>query len=113
MSRRPREVVVIPSSPTTVGVYTGRPGTIGPTGPTGPAGDISQVIDAIPALVSYRHNQIATSTTWTITHNLRFRPNVTVFDSAGSMVEGSVAHVSANQLTIQFSVALSGTAVLS
>lgn len=62
---------------------------------------------------TYRHVQASASTTWTITHNLHFRPNVTVFDSAGTMVEGDVVHTNVNSLTISFSVAISGSAILS
>ena len=67
----------------------------------------------IVPLVSYRHTQNSSSTTWSVTHNLRFLPNVTVFDSAGNTVEGNVVHTSENALTIEFSSAISGYAVLS
>jgi hypothetical protein len=89
---------------------------------TQPGSDVVEITDGhgggitagqIVPLVSYRHNQNASSTTWTINHNLKFYPNVTVFDSAGSMVEGSVTHTSINVLTIEFSSAISGYAVLS
>jgi hypothetical protein len=88
---------------------------------TQPRNNVIQITDGnngltagqIVPLVSYRHNQNASSTTWTITHNLRFLPNVTVFDSAGNTVEGNVVHISINALTIEFSIAISGYAVLS
>ena len=67
----------------------------------------------IVPLVSYKHNQNSSATTWTITHNLRFLPNVTAFDSAGNTVEGNVVHTSVNALYIEFSSAVSGQAVLS
>lgn len=67
----------------------------------------------IPALVSYTHNQIAASNLWTVVHNLNFFPQLTVFDSAGSMVEGAVTHINNTTLTIAFSVAISGTVHLS
>jgi hypothetical protein len=92
---------------------SGPTGPTGATGPTGPAATDAQILSLIPAAVSYRHVQTAVSNIWTITHNLHFRPNVTVFDSAGSMVEGSVTHISVNQLTIAFSAAIAGTAALS
>ena len=93
--------------------YGGPQGVQGPTGATGPAGPAGITAGQIPALVSYTHNQSATSTTWTITHNLNFKPNVTVFDSAESMVEGSVTHTSNTTLSITFSAAISGRAHLS
>lgn len=96
-----------------ISLLPGVPGQRGATGPRGPGPTDAQILTLIPAAVSYRHTQIAPQTTWTITHNLHFRPNVTVFDSSGEMVEGSIAHTNANALTIQFSAAISGTAVLS
>ena len=82
-------------------------------GPQGPSGiDGTQASD-IPALVAYRHIQSATASTWTVVHNLNFYPNVAVFDSAGTQVEGSVTHTDETTLTISFSSAISGKAHLS
>jgi hypothetical protein len=92
---------------------SGTSGATGPTGPTGPGVTNEQITTLIPGLVSYRHTQIAASNTWTITHNLHFMPNVTAFDSSGNMVEGNIVHTTVNSLTIQFSAAISGNAVLS
>jgi hypothetical protein len=64
-------------------------------------------------LVSYTHSQSAASNQWVVTHNLGFKPNVTVFDSAGDVVEGHIIHNSINQLTLQFSSPMSGIAQLS
>jgi len=79
-------------------------------GPQGPAGLSAE---DLPDLVAYTHNQLVSSNSWTVVHNLDFYPNVTVFDSAGSMVEGSVTHSSKTTLTIAFSAAISGKAYLS
>ena len=84
-------------------------GPTGPTGPTGPGMTAEEIIDA----VSYTHNQSATSNVWSITHGLSFYPNVTVFDSADTMVEGAVLHNDENSLTITFSAQISGKAHLS
>lgn len=67
----------------------------------------------IVPLVSYSHTQGSSSTTWSIEHNLGFYPSVTVFMSSGDTVEGSIEHQDVNNLTITFSVAISGTAYLS
>jgi hypothetical protein len=67
----------------------------------------------IVSLVSYTHTQSAASAQWVVTHNLGFKPNVTVFDSAGDIVEGNIIHNSVNQLTLQFSAPMSGLAQLS
>ena len=93
--------------------YGGPQGVQGPTGPVGPTGPGGLGTAAVAALVSYTHNQAAPSSTWTITHNLNFKPSVNVFDSAGTMVEGSVTHTNANSLTITFSATISGIAHLS
>lgn len=93
--------------------YGGPQGVQGPTGPTGATGAAGISSSDIPALVSYTHTQSAASSTWTITHNLNFRPSVNVFDSAGTMVEGAVTHTNANSLTVVFSATISGTAHLS
>jgi hypothetical protein len=92
--------------------YGGPQGVQGPTGATGATGP-GITAGQIPALVSYTHSQPAASSTWTITHNLNFRPSVNVYDSAGPMVEGSVTHTNSNTLTVVFSATISGTAHLS
>lgn len=69
--------------------------------------------EEIIPLVSYSHTQGLASTVWTIEHNLGFYPSVTVFMSSGDVVEGAIEHQDTNNLTITFSVAISGTAYLS
>ena len=65
------------------------------------------------ARVSYDHMQGAASSSWSITHNLGFKPNVTVIDSAGNIVEGEIAYTNSNSLTVSFQSAFSGNAYLS
>jgi len=60
----------------------------------------------------YIHNQAISSATWTINHNLGFRPNITITDSSGDECEGDVDHPSLNQAIINFSAAFTGTARL-
>ena len=52
--------------------------------------------------ITYTHNQTSTSNTWVITHNLHRFPSVTVVDSGGSVVTGTVVYNSNKQLTITF-----------
>lgn len=59
------------------------------------------------------HVQNDPSTTWIIDHTLQFFPNVTVVNSAGDQVEGSVIYNNQNRVTIEFSTAFSGKAYLS
>ena len=79
---------------------------IGPPGPPGSGG-------GDPESISYTHDQSTPSDNWLISHNLGFRPNLTVIDSAGSNVIGYVEHISSNQLRVTFSAAFSGVAYLS
>jgi hypothetical protein len=82
-------------------------------GPQGQSGLSGVQSDEIVDLVSYRHLQNVLSTEWTVNHNLNFYPNVTVYNSAGSMVEGTVNHLNPVSLTINFSDPVSGKAYLS
>lgn len=65
------------------------------------------------AVSSYSHTQSASSDTWTIAHSLGFKPNVTVEDSGGSIIEGDVVYTDNNNLTITFTAASTGKAYLS
>jgi hypothetical protein len=100
-----RTVTVAASGP------QGDRGPVGPQGPPGPAGVSS---NEIVGLVSYTHSQVLPLIHWgPIVHNLNFFPNVTVFNTAGDQVEGSVIHTDETTLTIDFSTAVSGKAHLS
>jgi hypothetical protein len=67
----------------------------------------------LPVGSSYIHNQIVSSTTWTINHNLGFFPAVSVVDSGGNYVIGDVTYVSQNVVTVSFSSSFGGKAYLS
>lgn len=99
--------VNVVESPTYVSVASsgGVQGIQGIQGPTGPSGD--------PSLLYYKYEQTTPNSTWTITHNLNFFPNVTVVDSAGAVCEGEINYVTINQLTLTFSASFSGVAYLS
>ena len=74
----------------------------------------SQVLNfVLPITGNYTHNQSTASSTWTITHNLGYRPAVSVVDSGGNHVVGDVNYVSVNALTISFSAPFGGSAYLS
>lgn len=72
-----------------------------------------QMGTAAPANEHYLHVQGTPASSWPITHNLGWEPNVTVIDSANDEVFGTVNHVSVNSLTVTFSGAFSGRATLS
>ena len=101
----------------------GTQGTIGVQGASGIGGAAIDNTDDLTegttnkyftvARVSYAHMQGAASSSWAITHNLGFKPNVTVIDSAGNIVEGEIAYTNSNSLTVSFQSAFSGNAYLS
>ena len=98
-------------------------GTGGAQGATGIGGAAIDNTDDVPegitnqyftvGRVSYTHLQDEVSNTWTVVHNLGFKPNVTVQDSAGSIYEGEITYTNLDSLVIQFSSAFSGKAFLS
>lgn len=59
------------------------------------------------------HIQSSPSSTWNITHDLNFVPNLTIVDSSGNVVEGAYEYTSASSITATFSENLSGSAYLS
>lgn len=73
----------------------------GPQGPQGPAG--------APA---YVHQQGSASATWTINHNLGYRPSVELLNTGSQEIEGDVVHTSVNQTVVSFSGAVAGQARL-
>ena len=57
-------------------------------------------------------NQQTASATWVITHALGGKPQVTIVDSAYTLVFGEVQYNSNTQITVLFSAAFSGKAYL-
>ena len=66
-----------------------------------------------PQTISYTHTQNALLSVWTITHNLSFKPNVVITDYNGNVLEGDIAYVSNNQITVTLSEPHIGYAYLS
>lgn len=59
------------------------------------------------------YQQPMASMVWTITHDLGHQPaSVTIFDASGAEADGIVSYPSANQVRIDFAVALAGSAHL-
>jgi hypothetical protein len=76
--------------------------TVAIPGPAGPPG----------ADAHHIHIQDTASDAWQVAHNLGKRPSVTVVDSAGTVVIGTVQHVDANNLVISFGSPFAGEAIL-
>lgn len=73
---------------------------------------ISELLDAGNDATdkNYVHNQISSTSSWTVVHNLNKFPSVTIVDSAGTVVVGEIQHDSNIQTTISFSAPFSGKA---
>jgi len=78
---------------------------LGTSGPQGASG-VTQVL-------AYVFTQASASAIWNITHGLSFIPNITVVDSAGSVVEGDYSYPDENTVIATFSGAFAGKAYLS
>lgn len=61
----------------------------------------------------YVYDQLSPSTTWVVTHNLSFKPNVTVINGSGEVVHGEVQYTGAQQITIRFTAPFTGQVYLS
>lgn len=64
-------------------------------------------------LTAFVHNQPSVATTWTINHNLGYRPSVELYDSGSQEFDAMVSHPSVNQTVVgPMTVATSGFARL-
>lgn len=63
-------------------------------------------------VLTYTHQQVNPSDIWTIVHNMGRYPNVTVTDSANTVVTGDIAYINVNVIHISFASAFSGMAYL-
>jgi hypothetical protein len=79
----------------------GSPGSPGAPGANGTSGGF------------FVFEQQTNSTIWNITHNLGYRPAVTIQDYGTITLEGNLGHIDANNLVLTFSQAVSGYAYLS
>ena len=61
---------------------------------------------------TYVHSQIASSVEWKIEHSLKRYPSVTVVDTGGNVVVGSVQYIDKNNIIILFTCEFSGTVYL-
>lgn len=59
---------------------------------------------------TYVHDQLVSSATWSVVHNMNKRPSVTVITSAGDVVFGDAKYVDDNNMTLTFAAAFGGKA---
>lgn len=60
----------------------------------------------------YTHTQASAAATWTIAHNLGYRPTVAAFTTGGLLMLGSVTHLSDTVCQLDFNTPVAGTARL-
>jgi hypothetical protein len=75
--------------------------------------NVQNAIEEVRSRSRYVHDQPTSSSTWSITHNMKFYPNVSIVDTALSKVVGEVTYLSENALTVTFSHSFAGKAYLS
>ena len=85
-------VVTVPVTSTVTAV------TQGPQGPSGAS--------------AFVYQQAAPATTWTINHNLGYKPSVELLDSGSQEIDGDVSHPSDNQTVVTLNPASAGLARL-
>lgn len=75
--------------------------------------NVQDAIEELRTRSRYVHNQPTAASTWNITHNMKFYPNVSIVDTANTKVIGEVEYLSENALTVTFSHSFAGKAYLS
>lgn len=128
LSKTPNKTVVLDGGSTKDVIEVHDPGVAGPpnnlsigtvtSGETASASITgiapSQTLNlVIPVGGTYVHNQYSASSTWTIPHGLGYNPNITVVDSAGTIIEGSLNYPDTNTLVATFTASFAGKAYLS
>lgn len=61
---------------------------------------------------TFVYTQQTASNTWDINHDLNKFPSVIVVDSAGTLVQGEITYTDSNNISINFSSAISGKVYL-
>lgn len=63
---------------------------------------------------AYTHNQGTPATTWTIHHDLGYKPGgISIIDSGGTNIEGDIAHLTINTFVITIAYPTSGVVYVS
>ena len=82
----------------------------GPSGPEGKKGDKG---DRGDVGVRFEHQQLSAAGSWTVNHNLGYRPGVSVTTLGGMLMLAEVLHTSANQFIVYFDEPVTGLAICS
>lgn len=100
----PVQVVTVDpiSSEVTVVNNAGSPVAVTNAGPQGPPGSGT----------GFNFSQASPLITWTINHNMGYKPSVQTFTVGGLEILGEVQQISNNQVLVTFNTATAGTARL-
>ena len=74
---------------------------------------VQAAIEEVRNKSKYTHDQSSPTTTWSITHNLGYRPNVAVVDTSDTVCFGDVDYTNDNALVVTFAQSFGGKAYLS
>ena len=86
---------------------------VGATGPQGPAGVAgSNGMNGLNG-GNYTHVQVAPASVWNISHNLGYKPNILIENSAHDTVIGQIEYIDNNNAIVTFSAAFAGEAYCS
>ena len=76
-------------------------------------GDGNELLILNQVAKNYRYIQVNPANIWNVTHNLGYKPNCVITDTAGDVIYGDIKHTSTNELTVTFLSAFSGEATCS
>lgn len=91
-----RGVIISADTPDTI-LFAPQQGPPGPPGTSTEGG-------------GYLHTQTSASTTWTINHNLGFKPAIELLDAGGGEFDADIVHTSVNQAIVYCNPAAAGVA---
>ena len=73
---------------------------------------ITQGPQGPPGGAAFVYQQVSPATTWTINHNLGYKPSVELLDSGSQEIDGEISHPSDNQTVVTLNPASAGLARL-
>ena len=76
------------------------------------AGESIRIEDSVIRTATFVHEQIYSAFVWEVQHNLKKFPSVTVIDTGGNVMVGSITYLDDNNLIITFSHEFSGVVYL-
>lgn len=90
----------------------GEKGDPGPEGPAGPMGLRGPPGEPGVSAGNYHHQQDSASATWTINHNLGFKPRIILFDQTGRHIYGELSYPTENRVVVTYGTPVAGSADL-